>query len=391
MLRLNFLLLSFALFAAAERRFDASALDKALKEAVAPKGVPGLVAMVATPDAVLYRAAFGEAQTGRAMAVDTLFRIFSMTKPVTSVAAMQLVEQGKLALDAPVERYLPQMAGLKVLTGYDASGKPLLEPAKSQPTLRQLLSHSAGFGYGFWDEKLARHPDNPNYLKAPLVFHPGERWQYGTNTDLVGKIVETVSGQNLEDYFRAHIFVPLGMKETAFLPAEALHQRIVSRYDRQPDGTWKENPQPAPANVVPRGGAGLFSTASDYIRFLQMLLHGGEKVLSTKSVAQMRRNQIGKNNVRLMKSTNQAFSRDFGFHLEAGDKFGLGFQINPVAYEGGRGKNSMAWAGAMNTFFWVDPENKVCAVILMQTMPFFDEPAVRVQEAFERAVYRALR
>ncbi|MFN7937046.1 MAG: serine hydrolase domain-containing protein [Bryobacteraceae bacterium] len=391
MLRLTFLFLSCALFAGAERGFDASAVDKALKEAVGPKGVPGVVAMVATPDAVLYRAAFGEARAGRTVTPDTVFRIFSMTKPVTSVAAMQLVEQGKLALDAPVERYLPQMAGLKVLTGYDANGKPVLQPARSQPTLRQLLSHSAGFGYGFWDEKLVRHPDKPNYLQAPLLFHPGERWQYGTNTDLMGKIVETVSGQNLEDYFRAHIFAPLGMKETAFLPAAAVQERIVSRYDRQADGTWKEEPQPAPANVTPRGGAGLFSTAADYIRFLQMFLHGGEKVLSKKSVAEMRRNQIGKNNVRLMKSTNQAFSRDFGFHLEAGDKFGLGFQINPVAYQHGRGKNSMAWAGAMNTFFWIDPENKVCAVILMQTVPFFDEPAVKALHAFESAVYQGLR
>ncbi|MBS1824754.1 MAG: beta-lactamase family protein [Acidobacteria bacterium] len=375
----------------AERRFDAAPVNQALQEAVGPKGVPGVVAMVATPDGVLYRGAFGEARAGRGMAVDSVFRIFSMTKPVTSVAAMQLVERGKLELDAPVERYLPQMAGLKVLTGYDASGKPVLEPARSQPTLRQLLSHSAGFGYGFWDEKLVRHPDKPNYLQAPLLFHPGERWQYGTNTDLMGKIVETVSGQNLEEYFRAHIFAPLGMKETAFLPAATVHERIVSRYDRQADGTWKEDPQPAPANVTPRGGAGLYGTAADYIRFLQMFLHGGEKVLSKKSVAEMRRNQIGANHVRLMKSTNQAFSRDFGFHLEAGDKFGLGFQINPVAYEGGRGKNSMAWAGAMNTFFWVDPENRICAVILMQTMPFFDEPAVRGLQAFERAVYRGLR
>lgn len=384
------LLLVTAMLAFAERRFDASPVDEVLQNAVGPRGVPGVVAMVATPDAVLYRAAFGEAKPGQQMAIDSVFRIFSMTKPVTTVAAMQLVERGKLALDAPVERYLPELAGLQILTGFGADQQPVLVPAKRQPTLRQLLSHTAGFGYGIWDELLGKYPD-AGFMKAPLVFEPGARWQYGTNTDVVGKVVETVSGKNLEEYFQANIFGPLGIQETAFLPAAGVHARIVSRYDRQADGTLKESPQPVPATATPRGGGGLFGTAADYVRFMQMILRGGEGVLGKKSIAEMRRNQIGALQVRLMKTNNQTFSRDFGFHIEAGDQFGLGFQINPVAYEGGRAKNSMAWAGALNTFFWIDPESKLCAVILMQTLPFFDEPAIRTLKEFERAVYRAVR
>lgn len=384
------LLLFPALLCPAERRFDAKPVDQVLQNAVGPKGVPGIVAMVATPDAVLYRAAFGEAKPGQPMAIDSVFRIFSMTKPVTTVAAMQLVERGKLSLDAPVERYLPELAGLKILTGFGPDQQPLLTPSNRQPTLRQLLSHTAGYGYGIWDALLGQYPDM-GFLKAPLLFEPGTRWQYGTNIDVVGKVVETVSRKNLEDYFQANIFAPLDIRETAFLPTVGLHARIVSRYDRQPDGTAKESPQPVPASVTPRGGGGLFGTAADYVRFMQMVLRGGEGVLSKRSIGEMRRNQIGALNVRLMKSNNPTFSRDFGFHIEAGDKFALGFQINPVAYGGGRAKNSMAWAGALNTFFWIDPETKLCAVILMQTLPFFDEPAIRALQEFEKAVYRALR
>ncbi|MBL8223589.1 MAG: beta-lactamase family protein, partial [Bryobacterales bacterium] len=160
------LLILAALPTQAERRFDASPVDQVLQNAVGPRGVPGVVAMVATPDAVLYRAAYGEAKPGQQMAIDSVFRIFSMTKPVTTVAAMQLVERGKLALDAPVERYLPELTGLQILTGFGTDQQPVLAPAKRQPTLRQLLSHTAGFGYGIWDELLGKYPD-AGFMKAP--------------------------------------------------------------------------------------------------------------------------------------------------------------------------------------------------------------------------------
>ena len=256
-------------------------------------------------------------------------------------------------------------------------------------TIRQLLSHSAGFGYGIWDENLSRYPNQGGFMKAPLVFHPGDRWQYGTNTDVIGRVVEMVSGKRLDKYFKEHILDPLGMKETASC--------LILRYIRAsfpvisglPIDSYKETPQQVPAVVDPQGGGGLFSTAGDYVRFMQMILKGGGKILKSDSIEEMRKNQIGSLTVRPMKTTNATFSRDFEFHSGAGDKFGLGFQINPVAYAGGRGEYSMAWAGAANTFFWIDPKNNVCAVLFMQTLPFFDEESINALQMFEKgSVFR---
>ena len=356
-------------------------LDTVLKSAVHPKGVPCVVAMTASRDKVLYKGASGDCS------LESVFRIYSMTKPVTSVAAMQLVERGKLELDAPVERYLPELAALKILTGFDASNQPILRPATRQPTVRQLLSHTAGYGYGIWDEILVRYTNSGGFMTAPLLFEPGTKWQYGTNTDVVGRIVERVSGQNLEDYFQQHIFKPLGMMDTTYRPGPVLQPRIVKRATRQPDGAYKEDQVPLPVQITPQGGGGLFSTAADYVRFMQMFLRGGEGVLQRKTIERMRQNQIGALTVRKMMSTNPAISRDFGFHIEAGDTFGLGFQINPLPYKNGRAANSMAWAGLWNTFFWIDPKSNLCAVILMQSSPFFDAPAIQTLQAFEEAVY----
>lgn len=360
----------------------ANEIDDVLKAAIGPNGVPGLVAMVATGDKILYQGAFGNAEQ------NSLFRIHSMTKPVTTVAAMQLVEQGKLQLDAPASRYLPELANPKILTGYTPANKPILTPAQTPITLRHLLSHSSGLGYTTWDDKLAKFPRNQ---RAPLLFEPGTKWQYGTSTDMVGLIVERISGQSLEAYFQSHIFAPLGITEITYFLPTAKHARLVPRGARQPDGTWKEERIPVPAKVNPGGGGGLVSTAAEYTKFLQLFLRNGQGILKPTSLAQMRQNQIGPANVRMMISTNPATTRDFGFHLDANDKFGLGFQVNPVPYKNGRAANSMAWAGFWNTFFWIDPDNNICAVLLMQTAPFFDEPSIRTLQAFEQAVYKTLR
>jgi CubicO group peptidase (beta-lactamase class C family) len=311
-----------------------------------------------------------------------------MTKPVTSVAAMQLVEQGKLDLEAPVGRYLPALATLHILTGYDSAHRPILKPATHQPTLRQLLSHTSGYGYGIWDENLGRYPHADDAMKAPLVSEPGTKWQYGVSLDIVGDIVEQVSGQKLEDYFQQHIFRPLGMSDTTFFPGAAMQSRIVKVANRQPDGTYKEAQVPVPKQIKPQGGGGLFSTAADYVRFMQMFLRGGQGILKPGTIEAMGQNQIGALNVRRMISNQPAISRDFGFHIEAGDKFGLGFQVNPIAYQNGRAANSMSWAGFWNTYFWIDPQSNLCAVILMQSSPFFDQPAIQALQAFEAAVYR---
>jgi CubicO group peptidase (beta-lactamase class C family) len=355
-------------------------IDAVLKSAIGPKGLPCVIAMVATSDRVIYQGAHGDCS------LESVFRIFSMTKPFTSVAAMQLVEQGKLDLDAPAVRYLPELAGLKILTGYDGK-RPVLKPAPRQPTLRQLLSHTSGYGYNLWDDKLGKYPGAEDPMKAPLVSEPGTRWQYGVSTDIVGLIVERISGQSLEEYFQQHIFGPLGMVETTFFPSPAMQARIVKLATRQPNGTYRESQPALPKQFTPRGGGGLFTTAAEYVRFMQMFLRGGQGVLKPATIAAMRQNQIGALTVRTMVSNDQSISRDFGFHIEAGDKFGLGFQINPAAYQKGRAANSMAWAGLWNTFFWIDPQSNLCAVILMQSMPFFDPPSIQTLQAFETAVY----
>lgn len=356
-------------------------IDAVLQSAIGPKGIPLVAAMVATRDKVVYQGAHGEAS------LDSVFRIYSMTKPITTVAAMQLVEQGKLDLDAPASRYLPELARLQILTGYDAGKHPILKAASHQPTLRQLLSHTSGYGYNLWDENLARYPGADDPLRAPLVSEPGTKWQYGVSTDVIGLIVERVSGQSLEEYFQQHIFRPLSMSDTSFFPNAAMQARLVKRAVRQPDGTYKEEQVPMPKQIRTHGGGGLLSTAGDYVRFMQMFLRGGQGILKPATVENMRQNQIGALNVRRMITTDPAVSRDFGFHIEAGDKFGFGFQVNPTANRNGRAANSMAWAGLWNTFFWIDPQSNLCAVILMQSSPFFDEPSIRTLQAFEEAVY----
>ena len=353
-------------------------IGTALQAAVGPKGVPGAVAMVASSNELTFQGAYGN------VATDSIFRIHSMTKPVTSVAAMQLVEKGEIHLDDPIEKYLPEMAKLKVLTGYDTDKKPILTPARRQPTIRQLLSHTAGFGYTSWDANLAQYKG----AEPPLLFEPGTKWQYGTNVDVVGRVVERLAKQTLEQYFQANIFAPLGMRETTFLPTKLQQLRLAPRGVRQPDGTWKEEQVPVPAKITPSGGGGLVGTAADYVKFMQMFLGGAKSVLKPESIAAMRKNQIGALSIRKMVSTNQTLTRDFGFHLEAHDKFGLGFQINETPYKGGRASGSLAWAGFWNTFFWIDPKSNLCAVMLMQTAPFFDEPSIAALQAFEHAVYQ---
>ena len=225
------------------------------------------------------------------MTVDTMFRIASMTKPVTSLAVMQLVEQGRLSLDDPAEKYLPQLANLTVLESFDAkTGVYTVRPAKRAPTVRHLLTHTAGFGYNFTSPIVRDFKPRAGdaYPAGPLLFDPGEQWLYSTGIDWGGRIVEKLSGKNLETYFRDHIFVPLGMTDTAYNPPDDRKPRLTVVHRRRPDGMFEADPvQPAWTVPQPVGGGGLASTASDYIRFLQMLLNqgtlNGTRILSPKA------------------------------------------------------------------------------------------------------------
>src|SRR5438034_147833 len=262
-------------------------IDQVLREAVAQK-IPGVVAMVANTDGVIYQGASGKRDTAKnaPMAVDSIFRIASMTKPITSVAVMQLVESGRVKLDEPAATYLPELSQVQVLEEFDAStGKAKLRPPKAPPTVRQLLSHTSGFAYEFFDAQLHAYVatgavpsasrGDDGFLKAPLLFDPGSRWEYGISSDWLGKLVEKVSGQTLEDYFRQHIFQPLGMTDTFFSVPSEKQARVVALHQRQDDGSFLQAP-PQPFRSVQffSGGGGLYSTAGDYLKFARMLLGG---------------------------------------------------------------------------------------------------------------------
>jgi methyl acetate hydrolase len=361
--------------------------------------------MVEVADRVTYQGASGKRDTNKdiPMTVDSIFRVASMTKPITSVAVMQLVEDGRVKLDESAATYLPELSHVQVLEAFDAAtGKAKLRPPKTLPTIRQLLSHTSGFAYEFFDPELhsyvasgaipsARQGDD-GFLKAPLLFDPGSRWEYGISTDWLGRLVEKVSGQTLEDYFRQHIFEPLGMEDTFFNVPREKQARVVPIQQRQDDGSFVENP-PQPFLPVKffSGGGGLFSTASDYLRFERMLLDGGKggnkRILRSETVEQMSRNQIGDLRIAELRSLIPQFAKDPIQFPGSLDKFGLGLAINSTPVEGGRSAGSLAWAGIFNTFFWVDPSRKTCAVIMMQMLPFSNDAAISVVEHFERAVY----
>ena len=309
--------------ASAQNSPGSAALDTSLRGAVERKDVPGVVALITDRERVLYQGAFGVADvaTGRPLTTDALFRIASMTKPVTSVALMQLVEQGRLGLDDPAEKYLPELAGLKVLESFDAAtGAYRLRPASRPPTVKHFLTHTSGLAYPFtsaiWRDFKPRAGETYPF-GGPLLFDPGERWHYSTSTDVVGRLVEVVSGQKLEDYFRQHIFAPLKMDDTSYNVPEAKGPRLVAQQQRageRMDGAIElQKPQPGLTIAAPIGGGGLASTASDYGRFVRMLLNGGAldgaRVLKAETVALMGQNHIGAVSVPALKSRAAAQRR----------------------------------------------------------------------------------
>src|SRR3954466_2003782 len=315
-------------------------VDAALRAAVDRNDVPGVVALVVNRDRVLYQGTFGVADvdTKRPLRADALFRIASMTKPVTSLALMQLVEQGKLALDDPADKYLPELAGLKVIESFDpATREYKVRPVSKRPTVRHFLTHTSGLAYPFtsaiWrDFKPKAGEVYP--FGGPLLFEPGERWHYSTSTDVVGRLVEVISGQKLEDYFRDHIFVPLKMTDTSYNVPQEKAARLVAQQQRageRMDGEIVlQSPQLGLTIPAPIGGGGLASTASDYGRFMRMLLNGGAldgaRVLKAQTVALMGQNHIGAVSVPALK-TALPRSADFTFIDDGKDKWGLGFLI----------------------------------------------------------------
>jgi CubicO group peptidase (beta-lactamase class C family) len=388
-----------------------SQLDATLRAATRSGDLPGVVALAATDKGIAYEGVFGSRRLGTGLGAgpgmtrDTVFRIASMVKAITSVAALQLVEQEKLSLDAPAPAVDPALDAPMVLDGFDAAGKPQLRPPKRPITLRHLLTHTCGFTYRLWDAKavayykaVARLPAAAKTAapRAPLMFDPGERWQYGAGLNWVGRIVETISGEPLDIYFRKHILDPLGMKDTAFVASPQQRAREASVHRREPDGLLKPLPMEKQiARQTFSGGGGIYSTAPDYLSFLRMLMLGGAlegvRILRPETVALMGQNQIGELEMGVLRTTNPALSNNVDFFPGTGRKWGFGHMITMQAGPDGRSAGSLTWGGLFNTYYWIDPAKQVAAVFMTQVLPFADDRALRVYHQFERGIYSAVK
>jgi CubicO group peptidase (beta-lactamase class C family) len=378
----------------------AADLDRKLSEAVARGDVPGVVVLASTRDRVIYQGAFGKADVAgnRPMSTDAIFRIASMTKAVTSAAALQLFEQGRFALDDPAEKHLPELADLMMFESFDpATGSYRLKPPATKVTIRQLFTHTSGLGYGFTSATTRdfKPREGEKFAAGPLLFEPGTAWVYGTGVDWLGRLVEKLSGNNLEDYFRERIFAPLGMHDTFYNVPEAKQARRVTNHAREGgkgDAPPVERPnQPFKPVTTFNGGGGLSSTAGDYMRFEQMILNRGSldgaRILSVETVALMLKNQIGNVGVPALKSAIPAASMDFTMVDDGRDKHGLGFVITGRHVPGKRSAGSVWWGGINNTYYWIDPEQGIAGVIMMQLLPFADTKALAIYDTFERGVY----
>lgn len=380
-------------------------IDEILQAAVATGAVPGVVAMAAGPEGPLYEGAAGKrsASADDPITPDTMLRIASMTKMVTTTAALQLIERGRLALDAPVSQYRPEFAGLPVLTGFDGD-TPQLRAPSVQATVRHLVTHTAGFGYWFWNGDIDHYeqvtgvpnvlPGTIDVFKSPLLFDPGARFEYGINIDWLGLVIEAVSGQPLDAYFAEHITGPLGMANTTVQMTPEQRANSAPIHVRGEDGTWTATDIDwAQEPDYWGGGHCLYSTPRDYLKFQRMLLGcgtlGDVQILERATVAAAFTNQIGALEFPpAIAGPHPELSADV--NLGPGLKWGLGLLLNPVQQPGMRAAGSGSWAGLFNTHFWVDPASEVTGAIYSQTLPFAEPPAFQLYADFEAALYASL-
>ncbi len=382
-------------------------IDQALLQKADAKEIPGVVAMAASASEVVYQGAFGKRDLSKddPMTADSVFWIASMTKAITAAAAMQLVEQGKLSLDEPIGKLLPNLASPQVLEGFDGNGDPKLRPAKNPVTLRHLLTHTAGFCYDLWNGDMVKYLEKTGTpgvtscknaaLNTPIMSDPGTRWEYGTNIDFVGKAVEAATGKRLDAALRDQLFTPLGMSDTGFKIGDAQRARLVGVHARGPDGSLA--PMPFELDQDPEfhmGGGGLYGTAGDYIKFTQMILNkgrgNGNQVLKPETIALMSQNHIGELNMTRMTGHVAFATNDVDLYPGMDKKWGLSFMINTARTPEGRSPGSLAWAGLANTYYWIDPSRDISGVILMQVLPFCDQKCLEAFAAFESGVYAGL-
>jgi len=380
-------------------------LDQLLTEACAGNCIPGVVATVADDKGVIYEGAAGlrSCDKPEKMTVDTVAWYASMTKAITGAAAMQLVERGKLSLDAPAAKVLPSLANVQVMEGFDAAGKPRLRPAKGTVTLRNLLTHSSGLSYEIWNPVAARELESRgagNILSGtaatfdrPLVRDPDTAWDYAPGIDFAGRMVEEVSGQKLGDFMRQNLFEPLGMNSVTFRLGAKHREKLAGLHARTPDGTIVPYPlEIGQESPIEMGGHALYGTLPDYLRFTRMILGGGSldgnRVLEARTVAAMSQNQMGALDVTNLPEA-QPYSNAVNWWPGVTCKWGLSFLINTQATPQGRSAGSLMWAGLANSYYWIDPVKKVTGAVSTQILPFYDGPVVKLFEDLETAVYQS--
>ncbi len=386
-----------------------SALDPLLERAVtAPPGVPGVVAMVTDRQGPLYEGASGKRRIDRLeeMTTDTVFAFYSTTKAFTATAALRLAEEGRLDLDAPAARYVPEIGKLPRIEGFSPDGEPILRPPKRAITTRMLLTHTAGFGYEFFDPVYLRlhrtrgQPASVSGLKAslltPLLFEPGERWEYGTSMDWCGLVIEGVAGRRLGEVFRTELFEALGIESTGFTLTAPMRSRLAALHKRSPDGSLEPTDFELPAEPeVEMGGHALYGTVGDFLKLLRMWLNDGlgdhGRVLRPETVRMAERNHLGARRVSAFPGAASRHPRLAELLPGPSKSWGLSFLIDGEDLSTGRPAGSLSWAGLANTYFWIDRRNGVGGYWATQLLPFGDPAAAAGYLDFEAAVYRAWR
>ena len=386
-------------------------LHAAMQQEVDQKRLPGIVTILSRHGKVVEEKTYGKKDlaNGAAMARDTIFRIFSMTKPVTGVAMMILYEQGRWNPSDPISKYIPEFAGLKVFKGLDQNGNPILEDPVHPPTMRELMTHTAGFTYGTFGntpvDKMYRDRGIlvsgslqemiDKLAKTPLQYQPGSRWVYSVSMDIQGYIIEKLSGQSLPDFMQQHIFAPLRMKDTGFFVPGEKRNRFASLYEwdtkrglvpSTAEGnapTTNYSAQPA----LPWGGGGLVSTAQDYLRFAQMLLNQGEldgvRIVAPATVQLMTANHLAPHLL-----TGEFTIGTMVMRPGAGWGYDLAVDFDPAQADLVGGKGTFWWEGAADTWFWADPANDLIFIGMTQRMVGPDWP--NVMALSRPAVYQAL-
>ncbi|GAC66677.1 serine hydrolase domain-containing protein [Gordonia soli] len=386
-----------------------TSIESTLAAAVDGGAVPGVVAGVTTAEHTVAAGAAGVRSTADAapMTVDTVVALFSATKTITTTAVLRLVDRGDLDLDAPARDHLPALGDIGVVDGFDDDGTPQVRPARSVITTRHLLTHTAGFGYDFYDRTYRRLADDGRLkdvvtatrasLDAPLLFDPGTRWEYGISTDWAGLLVEAVTGRRLDSAIADLVLDPIGMSDTRFGVGDDLRARRATIHHRTSDGGLRPNARfehPAEPEAF-MGGHGMYSTVGDYLTLLRMWLRDGrsdhgEQILRPETVAAAASDQLGSLSVHPLPGLNPKVSNDVDLLPDVEKTWGLGFLVNTEPTPTGRAAGSISWAGLANLYFWIDRASGIAGFWATQVLPFADPSALRHFTDFESAVYRTL-